>query len=251
MTVYLSHATSFCGGVWRPVIDDLGEIETFSWDHPGHGTGPPLEMPVDWRRFGEGVLDVTQPGGIGVGHSMGAAALVMAQIADPGRFRALILIEPIVFPGPYERNDGLMAQIALKRRRVFESRDEAIAGFTGREPFDRWHPDALNGYLECGLVGEGPVTLACDPEVEADIYRASSAHDTWERASTVDVPVLVMAGAESDTISAELARRQAGLFGRGGLEIVADSGHFLPMEKPHLVADRVRRLYEVALPDLI
>lgn len=246
MTVYFSHATSFCGAVWNPVRAHLDDIDTIAWDHPGHGSGPELQLPADWRVFGEHVLAVTEPGGVGVGHSMGAAALAMAQAEDSGRFRALVLIEPIVFPGPYRREDrGSMARTAERRRGVFESRAAAADHFRGREPFDRWVVAAFDGYLECGFVGEDEVSLACRPEVEADIYRAWKAHDTWERLGSIDVPVLILSGEHSDTVSPDFARQQAARFPKAGLEIVADTGHFLPMERPELVADRVRRLVEV------
>lgn len=246
MTVFFSHATSFCGGVWDPVRGLLEDIPTFAWDHPGHGKGPHLETPVDWRVFGEYVLEVTEPGGIGVGHSMGAAALVMAQAADPQRFRSLVLIEPIVFPGPYGRDDRYsMATTAGRRRAVFQSREAAADNFRGRGPFEGWDEDAFEGYIECGLVGDDEVRLACSPEVEADIYRGWKDHDTWDKLGTIEVPVLVMAGETSDTISPDLAREQTVRFPRAGLEIVAGTGHFLPMERPKLVAERVRRLVDV------
>jgi pimeloyl-ACP methyl ester carboxylesterase len=244
MTVYLSHATSFCGAVWDPVREELSDIETRTWDQPGHGTGPGLDLPVDWARFGEYVLEVTMPGGVGVGHSMGAAALAMAQAADPGRFRALVLIEPIILPPPFRRAETEMSDRALRRRREFASRAEAADNFSGKGAFVGWHRAAFDGYIRCGLLGDGPVRLACDPEVEADIYRASGAHDTWDRLPGIAVPVLLMSGENSDTISPELAREQASLFGRAGVEVVPDTGHFLPMERPDLVADRVRRLVE-------
>lgn len=246
MTVYFSHATSFCGAVWRPVRRLLEGIETEAWDHPGHGDGPRLEVPVDWNRFGEYVLEVTQPGGIGVGHSMGAAALAMAQAIDPERFRALVLIEPIVFPGPFRR-DGrdAMAATAEKRKAVFESRLAAVENFQDREPFVRWDPAAFDGYMECGLIGDGEVRLACAPEVEADIYRAWKEHDTWDKLGSIDIPVLVMSGEQSDTISPDFARKQAAQFPSAGLEIVPNTGHFLPMERPGLIAERVKRLVEM------
>lgn len=244
MTVYFAHATSFCGAVWRPVLDDLEGVECVAWDFAGHGGGPSLEVPVDWSTFGRQVLEETEPGGIGVGHSMGAAALVMAQLADPARFRFLLLIEPIIFPGPHERAEHALSEIASKRRRSFASREEVRANLSSKSAFSGWHPGALAGYIECGFVGEGPVTPACDPDVEADIYRASIAHDTWEHLDQIEVPVLVLAGEDSDTTTPAFAKQQAARFSRAGVEIVPETGHFLPMEKPALVADRVRRLAE-------
>lgn len=242
MTVYFSHATSFCGAVWNPVRALLDDIHTVAWDHPGHGRAPTLELPVDWRGFGEYVLDLTERGGVGVGHSMGAAALAMAQAADPQRFRALILIEPIVFPGPYRREErNSMSVTAEKRKASFGSREEAAENFRGKWPFEHWHQEAFDGYIECALIGDDEVRLACAPEVEADIYRASRDHDTWDKLGSIDIPVLVMAGESSDTITSEFARQQADQFPHAGVEIVIDASHFLPMERPDLVAERVRR----------
>lgn len=247
MTVYLSHATSFCGAVWAPVESGLVDLDTVVWDFPGHGGGPPLEPPIDWDVFGEYVLDVTEPGGIGVGHSMGAAALAMAQIADSSRFRALVLIEPIIYPGPHKRAEHPMSERAVRRRREFRSRLEAADSFRDRGAFVGWDSAAFDGYIGCGLVGDAPVTLACDPDIEADIYRASGAHDTWESLDSIEIPVLLLYGAESDTITPDLARQQRDRFVRAGLESVEGAGHFLPMQSPNLVSDRVRRLAETVV----
>jgi pimeloyl-ACP methyl ester carboxylesterase len=245
MTVYFSHATSFCGAVWDPVRTRLEDVDTVAFDHPGHGAGPPLETPVDWRVFGEFVLDVTEPGGIGVGHSMGAAALAMAQAADPAHFRAMLLIEPVMFPPPYSRDTKRdMVERAARRRRTFQSRKEAADSFRDRGAFLGWDQAAFDGYIACGLIGDGPVHLACDPVIESDIYGGSTDHDTWDRIVNIDVPVLLMAGEQSDTIPPDLAREQAAQFVRAGVEIVTDAGHFLPMERPDLVAERVRRFVE-------
>lgn len=244
MTVYFSHATSFCGAVWDPVRHSLPGVETVAWDQVGHGSGPSVDVPVDWTTFGAHVLDVTEPGGIGVGHSMGATALLMAQAADPGRFSSLVLIEPIVFPPPYERSKSPMSDVALKRRRSFESRAEALENFGSK--LAGWHPEALAGYVECGFKGNGPIELACAPEFEADVYRGSTAHDTWDRLEEIEVPVVLMYGAESDTIDGDMARQQAARFPRAGLELVPGAGHFLPMERPRLVAERVKRLVDLA-----
>lgn len=244
MAVYFSHATSFCGAVWDPVVAELNGVETVVWDQPGHGSGPSMKPPVDWAVFGEHVLDVTKPGGIGVGHSMGAAALAMAQVTDPLRFRALVLIEPVIFPGPFERRESPMSDVALKRRRSFPTREEAVENFAGK--FPDWDEAAVRGYVEGGFIGDGPVELACSPDFEADIYRGSTAHDTWDKLSSIEIPVLAMYGKDSDTIDDALARAQVSQFRRAGLEIVEGAGHFLPMEMPGLVADRVSRLLPIS-----
>lgn len=248
MTVYFSHATSFCGGVWDPVRSRLSDIETVAFDHPGHGAGPPLEPPIHWSVFGDRVLEVAESGGVGVGHSMGAAAIAMAQIADPNRFRALVLVEPVVFPGPIHGDArNVMSDVALRRTVEFESREAAIDNFRRKEAFAGWDEDALWGYARCGLVGDGPVRLACRPEVEADIYRGSRDHDTWDHLGEIEIPVLLMSGETSDTIPPRLAHEQASLFQKAGVEVVPDAGHFLPVERPGLVADRIRRIVETVL----
>lgn len=247
MTVYLAHATSFCAGVWRPVISRLEGTHCVAWDFPGHGGGPRLHPPFTWEVFGNHVLEMTKPGGVGVGHSMGAAAMVMAELADPGRFRFLLLIEPIIFPGPHRREEHQLSVVASKRKESFPSREEARKNFASRSAFSGWHPEAIDGYVECGLVGEGPVELACDPRVEAEVYRGSREHSTWDRLGEIETPSLVLAGEGSDTITPDLARAQAERLGSAGVEIVGGTGHFLPMERPDLVADRVRRLVEAFL----
>ena len=243
MTVYLSHATGFCGAVWAPVIEALGSHETVAWDFPGHGAGPRIETPLTWQVFGDFVLDSTSTGGVGVGHSMGAAALLMAQLADPSRFRALVLIEPIVFPPPHQRVNHPLASIAVKRKRSFPDREAALANFAERRAFSAWDDMALRGYVDCGFVGPGPIELACEPEIEAEIYEMSNEHDTWDRLEEIEIPTVILAGAETDTIKPDLARAQASLLG-GGVEIVPNTGHFLPMERPDLVARRTLRMVE-------
>ena len=54
-----------------------------------------------------------------------------------------------------------MSEIALKRKRTFASRDEALANFRSRTLFANWDADALAGYIQCGFVGDGEVSLAC------------------------------------------------------------------------------------------
>src|SRR4030065_574868 len=74
------------------------------------------------------------------GHPSGAAALAMAELLRPGTFRALVLVEPIVFPPPYFRaEENPMSAAALRRRSSFPSPEAALASFRGAGAFRRLH----------------------------------------------------------------------------------------------------------------
>lgn len=248
ITVAFAHATGFCGAVWRPVVETLGtDFDTIVWDFPNHGSSPRVPPPVDWWLFGEWARDHVAAAShplIGVGHSMGGAALAMAEIIAPGTFAGLILIEPMLFPPPYQRADNHLSLAVTKRRRSFATRAEARENFASKPPFENWHPGALDGYIEDGLLEteNGTVILSCTPEDEADVYRGATAHGAWERIEEVKTPTLILAGSESDTHPKERVHAIASHFLRAGFEIVPAENHFLPMEKPGLVARRIARM---------
>ena len=248
--VAFAHATGFCGGVWNPVVAAIRpDRRAIVWDFPGHGSGPELPHPVDWWAFGDWTLSRLAGVGsqplVGVGHSMGGAALLMAEIKSPGTFTELLLIEPIVVPPPFVRSDGPMSDRALKRKSRFVSREEARANFAGKLPFSAWDPGAFEGYLACGLIETpGAAELACKPADEAEIYRTATLHGVWDHLDQVEVPTTILAGAWSDTHQPEFVRTLAARIPGCRVEIVAGTGHFLPMEMPLLVADRIEQIVE-------
>jgi pimeloyl-ACP methyl ester carboxylesterase len=248
--VFLAHANGFCKEVWGPVVAGLpaagwkGTIT--AWDAPGHGGSPALPLPFDWWDMARAALDViSRPGSegprFGVGHSMGGANLVMAEMLEPGSLQGLILIEPIIPPPPFRRlEDHPLAIRAMRRRVCFSSRNEAQRNFSSKAAFRSWDAQALRGYVEGGLVErDGRFWLACAPHFEAEIYRSGSAHDTYERLTEVECPVLVLAGEASDTYSEEWAAHLAGAFRNGRLRVIPGTGHFSPMERPDLVARQI------------
>ena len=244
VTVAFAHATGFCGGVWRPVVAGLSEdFESLVWDFPCHGSAPKWGHPIDWWDLGDWTLEQVALSGsppIGVGHSMGGAALVMAELRAPGTFAGLLLVEPIIFPPPFKRQEGPLSRRALKRRNHFESREEARANFVAKAPFSSWTPAAFEGYVECGLIDttEG-IELACRPLDEAEIYQGATGHGAWDLLDKIEVPVAILAGGSSDTHPADFVRHLASRIPHSEFEIIPGTGHFLPMEMPALVANRV------------
>ena len=174
---------------------------------------------------------------------MGGAALLMAELKAPGTFAALLLIEPIVFPPPFQRHDGPLSNLALKRKNRFESRAAAISNFVEKLPFSAWNRMAFDGYIDCGLI-ETPegVELTCSPLDEAEIYRTATEHGVWDLLGQVDPPVTILAGAFSDTHTVDFVQQLASQIPKCEFEIVPGTGHFLPMEVPAVVVERIGRI---------
>ena len=245
----LCHATGFHGLVWGPFADRLAErFRVWSLDFRGHGdAGPPPVLPVDWRGVADDVRAVVEALGLeepfGFGHSMGGAALVLAEVDRPGTFRGLALFEPILFPpeAPPGGGKGGLVSGARRRRAVFPSRDEAYANFAAKPPLSAFVPEALRAYVDHGLAERpgGGVALKCRPEVEAAVYEGAPAHPGWARLPSVRCPVAVMTGERTDAVGEELARMQAERLPGGRVEVVPGVGHFVPMEDPPALARAV------------
>ncbi len=246
--LYFAHATGFCKEVWLPVAGRIRsrrqDVDLVMWDGAAHGESDNGEPPFDWWTFGKDALIVADSfphrTRIGVGHSMGGAALVMAEITRPGTFSGLLLIEPIIFRPPFVRLSNPLADGALRRRRSFSDRRAILDNFESKAVFEDWHPSALEAYVDGGFVDEGDeMVLRCDPEHESDIYQGGSAHGAFSRLGEVRVPVLLLAGEESTTFARGDVEHLAGQFPRASVLMLAGAGHFAPMERPVEVADLI------------
>ena len=251
------HATGFCAQVWDPVVEEMAaagmDCDAILLDQRGHGRSFALTHPFDWWQLGADVLDAVTGGAdvIGVGHSSGGAALIMAELLAPDTFQRLVLIEPIIPEPPFARQDDHpLAQGALRRRRRFTDQDQAAAAYRGRGPFAGWDERALGGYLAGALEPdpEGGLRLACSPEDEAELYRSAYVHGAWDRLHELDLPVDLVIGRDSATHPAEHVARLAARMPRTDVIWIEDANHFVPMQKPAAVAEVVKRAHEAGKP---
>jgi pimeloyl-ACP methyl ester carboxylesterase len=219
-------------------------LPAIAWDFFAHGDSYLPDTPYDWWDFGRDALRLLSGEGlkaVGIGHSSGGAALAMAEILRPGSFIGLVLVEPIILPPPFRRSDDSpLAEGAERRKPSFPTVSEARANFASKEAFSGWDPRSLDAYVSGGLEQrEGAWWLKCPPWAEAEVYRTATVHGAWDRLGEVGVPVLVVAGQRSDSHGAAFMERMTGMLPKARSEVVADAGHFLPMERPDRLAELV------------
>ncbi len=251
----LHHANGFCAGMWSPVAAVLRErFRVIGMDARGHGDSskPEGSEHYRWENFGRDLGAVAEAlvaehsgerVALGMGHSFGGTAMLMASATRPGLFERLLLLDPIVMPPigaitDSRREHGRnLADGARKRRHVWPTRDEVRAKWKDKEMFTGWDPRVFELYLEEGFRNreDGQVELKCPGDVEAAIFESGSRFDTMALAPGVASPVLILWAARGN-----FPRRLYEMLGDrlvNGRVRDADTGHFMPMEDPALVAE--------------
>ena len=164
---------------------------------------------------------------------------------------ALLMIDPAVVPPTWRR--GLLLPLAphLLRRRLpiarsagrrrdhFGSAAEALASYRGRGAFKTWKPGFLDDYVEDGFAPQpdGSVRLRCSPAWESATF-AGHRHDTFAALRALRVPARLMA-AEKGSTTVGLLPMIAQAAPAMAIETVAGCTHFVPMERPELVRERM------------
>ena len=257
-SLLLAHATGFNGMAFTPLARALSaQHRCVAFDERGHGDTPPAaDGSFDWNGFALDVLAVVDSAGLdrpfAFGHSAGGAALLLAEIARPGTFRALYCYEPIVaavdnVPPPTGggSSQNPLAVGARKRREVFASRDEAYANYASKPPMASFDPEALRGYVEHGFTDtdDGNVRLKCRPESEARTYEMGFRHGAFARMHQITCPVTVAWGSNTTTLGPETFHNHAGRVQIGRAEPLDGLTHFGPFEDPARVAASVRAAF--------
>ncbi|KAE9000535.1 hypothetical protein PR002_g18160 [Phytophthora rubi] len=199
-----AHGAGFCKEIWDPITRRLQRssllsgVDFVSVDLPFHGSnhdnsvaaqvdadGPHVTHPANnaIAMASEALLQEAQTLGyggrpvVGIGHSMGAAALWKTEVTNPGTFKALVLFEPIYGPPMFRAPDrpyNFMADVTLKREWKWPSREAANSFFENWKSFSSWDRESLASWLEGAIVpdeqDDKAVVLACHPTIEASIY---------------------------------------------------------------------------------
>jgi pimeloyl-ACP methyl ester carboxylesterase len=254
--ILFAHATGLHGHVWEPVVAELPDFRSWAIDFRGHGDATtPAGLTFDWHGFGDDVLAAVDDLGLdrplGVGHSKGGAALLLAEEARPGTFAKLWCFDPVVFPTaarPFgdEDAENPLAAGAARRRAVFASRDEAFENFCGKPPLNVLTDEALRAYVDHGFADQpdGTVALKCAPADEAQVYRMGAAHDAFANLERVTCPVTIARAKLDGTGPAAFAAPIVDALPDGRLADFPHLTHFGPLQAPDEIAASIRASFQ-------
>lgn len=247
--VIFSHATGFNALTYRQSLSALADrLHIVAIDQRGHGR---TTLPADpehqdsWTPFADDLIAVmdwmnlTRPVVL-AGHSMGGTVSMLAAARLGEQVKGLVLFDPVMMRGlgvPTQLFTSPLVDGARRRRRAFDSKAAVLEAYLGRGAFKSWPPEAVADYVEDGFKSspEGGVVLSCAPEWEAIVF-AGQKHDAWAPLETITAPIHVLRAEHGSTCTLDLIQARVDGHHERRLDTIAGSSHFLPMERPDLVA---------------
>ena len=246
-SVLLTHANGFCGRMWQAAGRGLRPVaHCWALDFRGHGDSE--SAPDDgygWDGFADDVLaavDAMHPTPrLAAGHSLGGAAILMAELARPGTFDRAWVYEPVTIPAYSLPREGVKAlgEIARSRREFFDSRQAVYERYSSRPPFNLLDPEVLWAYLDHGFLelADGTVTMKCTRDVEATIFENPD-RSAFNRLGEIAAAITVATSTDTDP-PAMVAPQIADALPNATLETFEDLTHFGPFQDPSRIASSI------------
>ena len=250
--LHFLHANGYPPGCYKPLFEFLKtEYHVFGmllrplWDE----AMKPQDI-KNWIPFSDDLrlLLASQPGSvIGVGHSIGAMVTLRTALSNPEKFKALVLIDPVLFMWPRLIMWHILLVLGLgdrvhplilgakKRRRTFDDLDTVYRGYRTRNIFRYMSDENLRTFID-GMTkpkADGGYELVFPADWEAQIYRTGlQDFDIWHDLPKLEVPTLFIRGAETDTFLEDAAQQVKRKQPNVRVEALDKSTHILPLERP-------------------
>jgi pimeloyl-ACP methyl ester carboxylesterase len=264
------HATGFNAITYQSLLEPLGgQAHVAAIDMRGHGRSKLPAHPgrlKSWNRFRDDVIQVLEQaaprGAVLGGHSMGATVSLLVAGRRPDLVKGLVLVDPVLLRSAAYRayNTPLlnltipkstMAKGALKRRNDFESPADAAENLRGRGAFKTWRAPFLDDYVVDGVLrgDNGRFHLACTPEYEAATFGAH-AYRPWSAMRKLRkkrVPIIVLQADKDSTAGPDTDAKVHRIRPDAAVTTVPGTSHFIPMERPYVVRDALKLLFEATV----
>ena len=250
--LFFLHANGYPPECYLPLVNRFSEnYRVISMRQRPLWPGSKPEEISDWHpltgdflRF----LDERQTGAsLAVGHSVGGIVLLRAALLQPQRFRAIVLIDPVLFP-PYIIHTwqvihrlGMVYQLhplvhaARHRRQQFDNLDRLFNGYRHKQVFRFMNDSILRTFIEgIACPDDRGYKLCYSTEWEMRIYGTSVWHDMdiWRGLPHHKIPLLIIRGAETDTFWSSTAQRVQRKVPAARVMTVPLASHLVAIERP-------------------
>ena len=236
-TALLLHCTLASGGAWAGVARHLGDrLSMVAPDLVGHGAAPDADRALDFCTQATDAVAAFVPETTChlIGHSFGAVVALRLALDHPYAVKSLTLIEPVLFcasDGPGRiAHDAYVAELPG----AYQNDDpKAVArhfiNLWGEKPFDSL-PQPMRDYMTHRIW----IPAATEPAVVQDNANVLA------RLPQLSAPTLLLDGALSPPVIAEINSRLAADISGATRETVPDAAHMLPVTHPGATANVIR-----------
>ncbi len=231
--IVLIHGFTQTQETWTEIVATLDkQFELVAIDAPNHGDSSDISLNLE-----SGAKAILEVGGDAtyVGYSMGGRFCLTAALAEPHKVQRLVLIST---------NAGIEdKEIRTERIRSDEELARQIEQIGVPKFIDEWLQQPLFSGLTMAT-NQRSMRLkntAIGLSSSLRLCGAGRQQPTWSKLKNLQMPVLVVAGA-NDTKYVEIANRIAAAIGENAtLQIIQNSGHTPHIEQPEQFADMLQK----------
>jgi pimeloyl-ACP methyl ester carboxylesterase len=230
--IVMLHGLQMDRSMWDAHVEALRErYRVVTIDAPGHGESAPVDVGIDFYRWGDMVLGVADQLGIHsavwIGQSMGGFTILRMASRYPERMKGMVLIDT----SPLKEDEDKLAQYeAFLQVALASGVNEDLVGlllivyfsqtFADKPESDVWRKKML------------------DTDVNADhaMIRAVFDRDDVEHlVPAMNIPAAVIHGVEDIAIEPEKGEKLASDLPDATFTLIEGAGHASPTERPDLV----------------
>ncbi|KAJ1980228.1 hypothetical protein H4R34_002526 [Dimargaris verticillata] len=211
-----------------------------------------LDIPVTWHKNAHDILAivrqlVTDTTVIGIGHSLGACSLMLAQLFRPTTFKALLIIEPALVLSDKEPASDVVKG-ALKRKNHWNDWETAQMYFDNHWLFKQWDPRTRQLHIDHGLYQTNSpskhLQLKCAPQHESQTFATGYYDAKWiiDHFGEMSCPLEMLLGRASYLYPMPEVIHIVASFSRQlPTRVIEDTGHLVLMESPDTTAVEITR----------
>ncbi|WP_459981650.1 alpha/beta fold hydrolase [Nocardioides sp. AN3] len=232
-TLVLLHGVGLDHTVWEPLASILADrFDVVAFDLPGHGAGGPVPEGLTLADLAGQVAGQVPEGSHLVGFSLGALVAQHLAIHRPELVATLTSVSSVCRRTDAERT-AVLHRLEVAEGDLAASSEASI---------DRWF---IGSDVSAAWVERTRATLAAnDRDSFLRCYRVFATGDAevGPELARISAPALAITGADDPGSTPEMTRRLAAAIPGCRAEIVPNTRHMLPLERPGALAAAITAL---------